>query len=1721
MHRIMSAVGRYIFCISMMIIGLILSGVSPAFAQSSSPVPIKELDKRLGAEERLRAYGPDMFGDGIDPNTGTIVFEHTDISIPGNSHLEVALRRKLSQGELYHPTVNAEFGDWEYAVPRIRSLTMYDTNFRTTNRCSGSFSHNFNVSNAGSKGYIHPDAYSNGLHMDAPGHGSQQLLEGKQGSQWPTTAKYVSTGGWYFTCLSNISGGGEGFLGHAPNGDTYRFDRLIERQASDQVIGNVSNGQVTRYRTMLVATEVRDVTGNWVHYNYDTYGRLTQISSSDGRQIDLGYNGTSMLVASATANNDSSRTWTYGYGRTNQHYPEWSIYGQHLDQSLNRMPHQILRTVQQPDGKSWQLNLDGMAATPAPAVNCEIPSETLTLTHPYGAQGEFKLSQRSHRSSFDVPVSVLYECPNLEPEEPGHPDAPFAFQVTKIDTLSVTSKKITGSGLSTLLWNYDYEQSDLLFTTDWQTWKAVNNHTSSYIYDPFDVVGTSSNDRTNWTIVTTPSGNKIKYYHFWTMEPAGGKLDRKEELSASNQVLRTTKYSYVLENQIGTTNRNNTRNVQQPVRTTKTVITQDGDTYTTENDYNLNHGSSTYSFGSPIASRVYSNVNSAPRETVTTYEHNKPKWVLGLPKTVTVNNRPTWTFDYDDYGRKESQSHYGALHANFGYYPVNTDTSSGGTSGGGSTGGGGSSGGGSTGGGSGGGICCTIPGGGGTGGQDHFRTGTNDKGKKRTSDISTMSLTASDLEINYGGLSWIEDALGRRTTFANWKRGNPQQITRPDGVNIYQYVENNGWLTTSTNGNGNSTSYLYDNMGRLKTINPPGDWVNTNIAYNFTSSGPIQTITRGNGKTTVNYDLMFRPVLERTQATDTGWSSYVKTAYGTNLKPSFKSFPSSSSNPTTGTDFTYDGLGRILTERENVSPYAQTTHAYYSSHRHKVIDPSGAYTNYYSYGYDGPDNKDYRAIYQRGDNLWLRRTAINKNIWGQTTSIRQWGDLGGDQTRYYYYNNKQQVCRYREKEGGDTVYDYNAAGELVAYQKGLSNGTNCPSPTGTAKVSLTYDLVGRLNNTSFSHSSTPDISRTFDNNGNILTMNRGSGTSAVNWTYTYDANNQLLTEKLDIDGRNYDISYVYNDTGAITRRTLPEAGISPFPVTYDVDGLGRPLKVRYGSYHYANNIGYHPSGTVSSMTHQNGHTFTRTLNSRQLPQRLLSQYGSLKALDLNYNYDARGLVTSITDGAVSGNNRTFTYDGLGQLKTTTGPWGSGTHNYDSIGNLKSRTLGSRSITLNYDTRNRVSKSIDTGGWGGNTGTRTVAYDARGNVTSLGNMAFVYDYSDQPTAVSGVANGNYTYDGNLKRVKSVVNGKTIYNVYDASGSLVHIHKINDNEKITYIPGPEGPVAMAKNGKAFYPHKDHLGSPVAGTKDTGAIDWRERYSPFGITGDNPTPLNDQAGFTGHIKDAATGLNYMQARYYDSVMGRFLSVDPIIYSGKVNTGQFNRYTYTWNNPINLFDPDGKYVHTTCYSNCGYRFLLDPDPVQQRYNSEGDGSNTNAGTTEVVKPSGIHAKGNPAKLRLVAASAVLVADDATGIGVADDPAIPVLLGTAAVIAADEQIRTHVTYTLRNDEGQVYIGRTSGYGSPQALVNFRYIGHHRRLPQLGGFHSPLVDRAVRGVGAYNAIRGREQMMIDAHGGVASPKVGNSINGISMINPNRGMYISAATAAFGPAYPTW
>src|SRR5690606_11701703 len=109
---------------------------------------------------------------------------------------------------------------------------------------------------------------------------------------------------------------------------------------------------------------------------------------------------------------------------------------------------------------------------------------------------------------------------------------------------------------------------------------------------------------------------------------------------------------------------------------------------------------------------------------------------------------------------------------------------------------------------------------------------------------------------------------------------------------------------------------------------------------------------------------------------------------------------------------------------------------------------------------------------------------------------------------------------------------------------------------------------------------------------------------------------------------------------------------------------------------------------------------------------------------------------------------------------------------------------------------------------------------------------------------------------------------------------------------------------------YQHTDALGSPVVVTRQNRDIVEETEYEPYGQVLNRP--MHDGPGYTGHVEDAATGLVYMQQRYYDPQLGVFLSVDPVTaYSNPVV--QFHRYRYANSNPYRFIDPDGRYGRGT----------------------------------------------------------------------------------------------------------------------------------------------------------------------------------------------------------------
>jgi RHS repeat-associated protein len=113
-------------------------------------------------------------------------------------------------------------------------------------------------------------------------------------------------------------------------------------------------------------------------------------------------------------------------------------------------------------------------------------------------------------------------------------------------------------------------------------------------------------------------------------------------------------------------------------------------------------------------------------------------------------------------------------------------------------------------------------------------------------------------------------------------------------------------------------------------------------------------------------------------------------------------------------------------------------------------------------------------------------------------------------------------------------------------------------------------------------------------------------------------------------------------------------------------------------------------------------------------------------------------------------------------------------------------------------------------------------------------------------------------------------------------------------------------MRQGERLYYFQGDHLGSTSLTTDRAGRLVAETRYQPYGqerwSSGATPTDF----GFTGQRHEASFGLLDYNARYYSPVLGRFISPDSIV-PAPGSAGGFNRYAYTYNNPLKYVDPSG----------------------------------------------------------------------------------------------------------------------------------------------------------------------------------------------------------------------
>ncbi|MBN2383243.1 RHS repeat-associated core domain-containing protein [bacterium] len=218
----------------------------------------------------------------------------------------------------------------------------------------------------------------------------------------------------------------------------------------------------------------------------------------------------------------------------------------------------------------------------------------------------------------------------------------------------------------------------------------------------------------------------------------------------------------------------------------------------------------------------------------------------------------------------------------------------------------------------------------------------------------------------------------------------------------------------------------------------------------------------------------------------------------------------------------------------------------------------------------------------------------------------------------------------------------------------------------------------------------------------------------------------------------------------------------------------------------------------------------------------------------------------------------------------------------------------------------------------------------------------FTYTDNGELLTKTENGqttSYTYDelGNLINV-TLPDSTLIEYIIDATNRRIgkkvnstltrkflydsQIHPIAELDASDTIVSLFGPGYMIKNGVTYRLITDHLGSiRMVVNKDTGAIVQQMDYDEFGNVITDTNPGFQPFGFAGGLYDADTGLVRFGYRDYDSMVGRWIIRDIILFT----SSERNLYVYVEDDPINWIDNNGL-SKSKVIEKAGYIFIKVP---------------------------------------------------------------------------------------------------------------------------------------------------------------------------------------------------
>lgn len=680
-------------------------------------------------------------------------------------------------------------------------------------------------------------------------------------------------------------------------------------------------------------------------------------------------------------------------------------------------------------------------------------------------------------------------------------------------------------------------------------------------------------------------------------------------------------------------------------------------------------------------------------------------------------------------------------------------------------------------------------------------------------------------------------------------------VTQPDGTQETHEFTSVGALQNRIDASGQAMQYQRDSANR---VSRQTDALGRTTSYTYDANGNVVESTDALGRVTrYTYDTKWNRVASITRFNDDGTPQVRR--------------------------FDYDATTGQLTRSTTPLGHATTFGLSPRGEIESITDPLNHITRF-----NFTEPGDLIAIEDAlGNTLHSTFDEVGR-------PVSQTDPLGYLSTSTY--NGIDQPTRFVDPRGGETTLAYDGAQRLATVTNPLNNtieayqydaGDRLVSRTDALgrATTYTYDAAGRLETMTDRNGQVSTYS--YDARGRVTSIDRTDGTTRYTYDaidrliqiddpagsieYRYDAVDRLIRETQRTGASTTEVGYAYDALDRRIRRTVNGADATEYD--YDLDDRLTGIRFRDAVTRYA----YDAAGRLTEKTLPNGirQTFTYDeANRLTLIQLIRSDATVIDAI--GYIYDANSQRIAKTFGVAPAPETPFTAE------------------YNAANRMTGITLDPGSVTeKNY----------------------TLTYDTNGNLIRKANTAnpaevtiYTWDNQNRLTGITSAGvNATFAYDALGRRIERTVNGETTRYVYDGVQAIAELRSAQTTHLLTGLQIDEMIARYTGASQRAY-LTDALGSVIGQAREDQSIQNWYGYSPYGEVFSGTDDEGNDIEYTARENDG-TGLYYYRARYYDPVLKRFVSEDPIGLEGGLNT-----YLYADGNPNSFIDPLGLYGTTSC---------------------------------------------------------------------------------------------------------------------------------------------------------------------------------------------------------------